>query len=70
MTAGDLENRACEAEGCIRTATVAVQDLRKLYGQGSFPVATAPIGPIHFWCDLHKREPYSFRRVDGKWVHS
>jgi hypothetical protein len=58
----------CEVDGCKRIATVAVKDLGHLFGQGPVAVDLIQIGPIHFLCDLHKRDGYSFKKVNGQWV--
>jgi hypothetical protein len=59
---------ACEVDGCVQTSTMAVKDFGHLFGQG--PVATdlVQVGPIHFLCNLHKRDGYSLKKVNGKWV--
>jgi hypothetical protein len=59
---------ACEVDACTRPATSVVQDLGSIYGSGPFPIDVVPVGPKHFWCDLHKRDHHSFRRVNGQWV--
>jgi len=58
----------CEVDGCTQTATVAVKDFGRLYGLGAFPVELVQIGPAHFFCNIHKRDSYSFERVNGEWV--
>jgi len=59
---------ACEVDGCVGTATSLVQDLGSVYGTGPFPIDIVPVGPLHIWCDLHKREHHSYQSVDGEWV--
>ncbi len=59
---------ACEIDGCTSEATAMVQDLGSIYGSGPFPIDIVNIGPRHFWCDVHKRDHYSFKRVNGQWV--
>ncbi len=61
---------ACELGGCARTATIVVKDLGHLYGQGPFPTEIVQIGPDYFYCELHKRDSYSFERVNGAWVRN
>jgi hypothetical protein len=59
---------ACEVGGCTGAATVSVKDFGRLYGQGAFPTDLVQIGPIHFFCNHHKRDSRSFKRVNGQWV--
>jgi hypothetical protein len=64
-----MEGRvACEVDGCTQTATVTVKDFGHLYGQGQFATDLVPVGPIHFFCNSHKRDSYSFKKVNGQWV--
>jgi len=65
FTQGKVE---CEEDGCTRIATKAVKDFGHLFGQGSVATDLVQVGPIHFLCDLHDRESYSLKRVNGEWV--
>lgn len=58
----------CEVEGCTLVSTHPVQDLGHLFDQGSIAVSLIPIGPMHFLCDLHKRDHYDFEKVNDQWV--
>ncbi len=59
---------ACEANGCTQVATTAVKDFGHLFGQGAVAQELIQIGPVHFLCNLHKRDSYSFKKVNGQWV--
>jgi hypothetical protein len=61
-------NAVCEVEGCSRIAQIAVKDFGHLFGHGAFASDLVQIGPIHFLCDLHKRDSHSFRKVNGEWA--
>lgn len=59
----------CEVDGCTQLATMTVKDFGHLFGQGQVAIDLIQIGPIHFFCDLHKRDSFSFKKVDSQWVH-
>jgi hypothetical protein len=58
----------CEVDGCTQVSTVAVEDCGHLFDQGQVAIDLIQIGPTHFLCDLHKRDRYSFKKVDGQWI--
>jgi hypothetical protein len=59
---------ACEINGCTQPSTVSLKDFGHLFGQGPVATELVQIGPLHFLCDLHRRDSYSFKRENGQWV--
>jgi hypothetical protein len=59
---------ACEVDGCAQVSTAIVKDFGHLFGQGQIASELIQIGPTHFFCSLHKRDSYSFKKVNGQWV--
>ena len=58
----------CEVGGCTQVATITVKDIGHLFGRGQVATDLIQIGPMHFFCDLHKRDRFSFKKEDGQWV--